>query len=49
MKRATFFILILALIALACDESADIAPDPTLAPVKITDAQPKGDRILAID
>ncbi|MBT7782008.1 MAG: hypothetical protein HN741_03680, partial [Anaerolineae bacterium] len=49
MKRAAFFILILALVGLACDESADIASDPTLAPVKITDAQPKGDRILAID
>jgi len=49
MKRLLIFIIALALIALACDESAEVAPDPKPAPVKITDAQPKGDRILAID
>ena len=49
MKRFALFIIALALISLACGESAEIAPDPKLAPVKITDAQPKGERILAID
>ncbi len=49
MKRLIIFIIFLAFIALACEDSAEVAPGPTLAPAKITDAQPKGDRILAID
>ena len=49
MKRFALFIIALALISLACGESAEVTPDPTPAPVKITDTQPKGDRILAID
>ena len=49
MKRFALFIIALTLISLACGESAGIAPGPTLAPVKITDALPKQDRILAID
>ena len=49
MKRVAFFILIFAFITVACGETAEVAPDPTLAPVKITDALPKADRILAIN
>ncbi len=47
MKRFLILITFLAFIALACDESAEVAPSPKPAPVKVTDAQPKGDRIPA--
>ncbi len=49
MKRLALFFLTLTLTALACDESAEIAPSPQPASVQIADAQPKGDRTLAID
>ena len=49
MKRLSFIFLTLVLATLACGESAEVAPDPKPAPVKVTDSLPKGDRILSID
>jgi hypothetical protein len=49
MKRLILFIIGLSMIALACEESTEVAPDPSPTTIEIVDAQPKGDRILAID
>lgn len=49
MKRLLIFIVALSLIALACEGSAEVAPDPQPATAQVADAQPKDDRILAID
>ncbi len=49
MKRLLLFIIVLTLISFACDESAEVAPDPKPVSIEVTNAQPKGDRILAID